>query len=177
MPHQLLSQEIQPSEHTTGEKLILLHTAITSKGCFQIPRMELQLHSSIFITFLLMKHWKFLLTILIYIVFKSQVFLSINTNKEEITTLIRIQIMMGIIQLLNYRAYWSKNTQISQIADKTPVNRFEKLRQYLHFVDNNLGNTKNDKLFKGKPTFDVVRAECIRIEPEEYLSLDEQIIT
>ena len=71
-------------------------------------------------------------------------FLSINTNKEEITTLIRIQIMMGIIQLLNYRAYWSKNTQISQIADKTPVNRFEKLRQYLHFVDNNLGNTKND---------------------------------
>ena len=104
-------------------------------------------------------------------------FLSINTNKEEITTLIRIQIMMGIIQLLNYRAYWSKNTQISQIADKTHVNRFEKLRQYLHFVDNNLGNTKNDKLFKGKPTFDVVRAECIRIEPEEYLSLDEQIIT
>ena len=78
--------------------------------------------------------------------FKSQVYLSINTNKEEITTLIRIQIMMGIIQLLNYRTYWSKNIRISQITDKTPVNRFEKLRQYLHFVDNNLGKTKN---FKG----------------------------
>ena len=47
----------------------------------------------------------------LYSVQKSGV--SINTNKEEITTFIGIQIMMGIIQLPNYRAYWSKNTNIS----------------------------------------------------------------
>ena len=35
---------------------------------------------------------------------------------------------MRIIQLPNYRAYWSKNTGISQIADKISVNYFEKLR-------------------------------------------------
>ena len=35
---------------------------------------------------------------------------SINTDKEEVTTFIGIQIMMGIIQLPNYLAYWSKNT-------------------------------------------------------------------
>ena len=64
--------------------------------------------------------------------------------------------MMGIIQLPNYGAYWSKNTQISQIADKMPVNGFEKLKQYLHFVDNNVGNTENDK-----PILDAVRAECL----------------
>ena len=91
MPHQLLSQEIQPSEHTTGEKLILLHTAITSKGCFQIPRMELQLHSSIFTTFLLMKHWKFLLTILIYIV--RCFFLSTLIKKKSLHS-------------LEYRLWW-----------------------------------------------------------------------
>ena len=45
-----------PSEDTAGEKLILLHTEITSKGCFQIPRMKFQLHCSIFTKFLLMKH-------------------------------------------------------------------------------------------------------------------------
>ena len=56
------------------------------------------------------------------------------------------------------------------------VNRFEKIRQYLHFVDNNLGNTENDKLFKVKLIVDAVIAECVNIEPEEYLSIDEQII-
>ena len=56
------------------------------------------------------------------------------------------------------------------------VNCFEKLRQYLHFVDNNLGNTENDKLFKVKPIFDAVRAECVKIELEEYLYINKQII-
>ena len=57
-----------------------------------------------------------------------------------------------------------------------PVNRLEKFMQYLHFVDKNLGNTENDKLFKVKPILDVLREECVKIEPEEYLSIDEQII-
>ena len=56
------------------------------------------------------------------------------------------------------------------------VNCFEKLRQYLHFVDINLGKTENDKLFKVKPIFDAVRAECVKIEQEEYLYIDKQII-
>ena len=56
------------------------------------------------------------------------------------------------------------------------VNHLEKLWHYLHFVDNNLGNTENDKLFKVKPLIDVVRTEGVKIEPEEYLSIDEQII-
>lgn len=101
---------------------------------------------------------------------------SINTNKEEITTFIRTHIMVGIIQLPNYRAYWSKNARISQIADRIPVNRFEKPRQYFHFVDDNLGNTENEKLFKVKPILDAVRAEYLEIEPGEYHSIDEQII-
>ena len=33
-----------------------------------------------------------------------------------------------------------------------------------------------NKLFKVKPILDAVRAECVKIEPEEYLSIDEQII-
>ena len=77
--------------------------------------------------------------------FKSQVFLSTLIKKKSLATFIGIQIMMGIIQLPNYRAYWSKNTRISQIADKMPFNCFEKRRQYLHFVDSDLGNTENDK--------------------------------
>ena len=33
-----------------------------------------------------------------------------------------------------------------------------------------------NKLFKVKPILDAVRAECVKIEPEECLSIDEQII-
>ena len=57
-----------------------------------------------------------------------------------------------------------------------PVKRFKKLRQYLHFVDNSLGNTENDKLFKVKPILDAIRAEWEKIEPEEYFSIDGQIV-
>ena len=111
MLYQLLLQEIQPSEHTAGGKLILpLHTAITSKGCFQIPQMKFQPNCSIFKSFVLMKHWKLLLAILVYIVLKHHV--SININKEiTIATFIGIQIIRGIIQLPNY---WDLGLKIQE---------------------------------------------------------------
>ena len=104
--------------------------------------MKLQLHCSIFIRFFSDETLKTVIDRTnLYSVQKSGV--SINTNKEEIigfssnnTKFIGLQIIMKIIQLPNYRAYWSKNTGITQIADKMPVNCFEKLRQYFHFVDN-----------------------------------------
>ena len=62
--------------------------------------------------------------------------------------------------------------QISKIMSR---NRFCSLRHYLHFVDNT-EIAEQDKLSKIKPMIDAVRCECIKVEPEEFHSVDEQII-
>ena len=55
-------------------------------------------------------------------------------------------------------------------------NQFSELRRYLHFVDNNSEHDKEDKLFKIRPIIEAVRNQCIKIKPEEFQSVDEQII-
>ena len=57
-----------------------------------------------------------------------------------------------------------------------PMKRFEKIKRYLHFADNNSINTQTVKLAKIKPIINLVRNECIKIEPEEYHAIDEQRI-
>jgi hypothetical protein len=63
------------------------------------------------------------------------------------------------------------------IADIMPRKRFEKLRRFLHFVDNmaNDDNTQ-DKLFKVCCVVEEVAPNCRKVHPEENHSVDEQII-
>lgn len=101
---------------------------------------------------------------------------NINTTLDEIKTFIGMRILMGIIKLPSYRSYWSGALRYPSIADAMSRNRFEVLSKYLHFVDNDSQHDNNDKLFKIKPILIAVRNECIKIEPEEHHSIDEQII-
>lgn len=101
---------------------------------------------------------------------------SINTTSDEIRKFIGMHVMMGIIVLPAYTLYWSKKMRISQIADVMTLKRFQLLKRYMHFVDNNTFTNTDDKLFKIKPVVDAVRMECLKIEPEESHSIDEQII-
>ena len=87
----------------------------------------------------------------------------VNTTKDEISSFIGIHILMGIAQLPNYKAYWSRELRFPPVADVMPINQYEKLRQYLHFVDNNAPNNDNDKLFKVRPTITAIRDECVKI--------------
>ena len=54
---------------------------------------------------------------------------SVNTNKDEISSFIGIQILMGIVQLPNHKAYWSRELRFPRVADVMPINRYEKLRK------------------------------------------------
>ena len=57
-----------------------------------------------------------------------------------------------------------------------PINRYEKLKQHLHFVDNNTPNNDNDKLFKVRPIITATRDESVKVEPEEFQAVDDQVI-
>ena len=75
-----------------------------------------------------------------------------------------------------YTLYWSQSLGYPPIADVMPLKRFEALKS-LHLVDNTTYDAeKDDKLFKIRPLIEAVRNECIKVDPEEYQSVDEQII-
>ena len=102
---------------------------------------------------------------------------SVNTNEDEMKTFIGIQMLMGIVKLPSYLDYWSGALRYPAIADCMPRNRFSNLKQFLHFVDNNgEHNDPGDKLIKVRPLLEAVRNACVLTEPEEYHSVDEQII-
>ena len=100
---------------------------------------------------------------------------NIKTSAAEISALMGIMIRMGIVQLPSYRLYWSQLLRYDAIAEVMPRNRFIELMGNLHFV-NNLKIDGKDKLAKIRPVINVVRDRCVKIEPEEYHSVDEQII-
>ena len=56
-----------------------------------------------------------------------------------------------------------------------PRNLYQELLRYLHFVNNDSINAQ-DKLAKICPLISMVRDEFVKIEPEEYKWVDEQII-
>jgi hypothetical protein len=67
---------------------------------------------------------------------------------------IGILIFMPVYHYPNIRSYWSKFS-FSHIRKAMPVNRFEKIRRYLHFNDNSkhrpTDHPEHDKLHKLQP--------------------------
>ena len=57
------------------------------------------------------------------------------------------------------------------------VNHFEKLRSLFYFIKNaDLSNIGSDKLFKVRLIIEAMRNKCVKIWPEEYQAVDEQMI-
>ena len=102
---------------------------------------------------------------------------SMETTRQETETFFGIQ--MTIVKMSQYKMYWSKEFKYDPIASTMTLKRYETLRRFLHASDNNdRNNPENagDKLFKVRPLLDLVRNNCIKIEPEQHHSIDEQII-
>ena len=87
-----------------------------------------------------------------------------------------MNIIMGVIPLPLVYDYWSRSLQILTIADIMPRNRFLELRRQLNFVDNTTTHDSDDKLSKIRSVVEAVRNECVKVTPEKYHSVDEQII-
>ena len=86
-----------------------------------------------------------------------------------------MSIKIGILELPSNKSYWSRELRCSRIADVMPYNRYQELLRYLHFVNNDSINAQ-DKLAKINPLISMVQDEFVKIEPEEYNSVDKQII-
>jgi hypothetical protein len=110
-----------------------------------------------------------------YSVQKSGV--SVNTTPSEIEQFIGMQMKMGVVNLPSYTHYWSNELRYPSIADIMPRKRYEKLRRFLHFVDNMTYDEHTaDKLFKVWCIVEKVAANCRKVQPEENHSVEEQVI-
>ena len=101
---------------------------------------------------------------------------------QDIKRILGIVLYMGIVQLPNRRMYWQGKTRIDLIADAMSVNRFGEIVSLLYFNDNNLilsGNGNGySNFYKIQPIIDHFCEKFASIvEPETFLSVDEQIVT
>lgn len=104
---------------------------------------------------------------------------SIHTTMAEIEQLIGMQMQMGIVKMPKYNSFWGTETRYAPVADVMSLNRYRKLRQFLHANDNSQQDNpenKGNKLFKVEPILNSLRVNCQKIEQEEYQAIDEQIV-
>ena len=81
---------------------------------------------------------------------------------------------MGVVSIPSYLDYWCTNTRYPLVADIMPLKRYQVIRRYLHFVDNNEENS--DPYFKIRPIMEKNRQNCLKIEEESRFSIDEMVI-
>ncbi len=104
----------------------------------------------------------------------------LKTTPSEMEQFVGLHILMTIVRMPSYRMYWHTTTRYDPIATVMGRKRFDHLRTYIHMNDNTnvkqKGEPGYDPLFKVRPVLEKVRANCLKVEPEENHSIDEQMI-
>lgn len=105
--------------------------------------------------------------------------IDLKLTRAELEVFLGINIMMTYIRYPNTRMYWSSNQAIrfNYIADSMGINRYELIRRYLHFNDNEVVAPDNkDKLIKIRPVLNALHDSFARSKiPGEFQSIDEMI--
>lgn len=109
-----------------------------------------------------------------------------NPNKVTALTVNDLEQFMGIVftmsimKLPQTRMYWSDRFRISQVADTMTRDRWEEVKQSLHFNDNQEAPDQNDpdrdRLYKVRPLLDHLTAKCRELPKSQKLCVDEQLV-
>ncbi|XP_072377857.1 uncharacterized protein [Diabrotica undecimpunctata] len=73
-----------------------------------------------------------------------------------------------------YTDYWSRNLRYDKIANIMQLKLYQQLRRNLHFTNNEEKN--NDRYFKIRPVMEMIRKNCLKIEEEKKMSVDEMMV-
>ncbi|CAH2101307.1 unnamed protein product [Euphydryas editha] len=101
---------------------------------------------------------------------------NIALSIQDIQDFLAIELLMGIIQLPAYSDYWSSKTRIEQVAQIMSLKKYELIRRYLHFNNNENIENSSDRYFKIRPLVEAIRKNCNKIEEESRMSIDEMMI-
>ena len=104
----------------------------------------------------------------------------LKVTENEMKSFLRVLLYTGIIKLPSYRHYWKTSLRIETIASAISRDRFDEIKRYLHFNDNNSQKPNNhpqhEKLHKVRPVLNAIQTNCKKTPPEEHECVDEQII-
>ncbi|XP_039290397.1 piggyBac transposable element-derived protein 3 [Nilaparvata lugens] len=99
---------------------------------------------------------------------------------SELKIFLGVALVMSYIKYPRIRQYWSQQAglRMDLIADAISVNRFEEIRQYLHFIDSNSIPANNtDKAIRVRPILDKLHENFhAAVDAEECHSVDEMMI-
>ncbi|XP_060806107.1 piggyBac transposable element-derived protein 3-like [Amyelois transitella] len=103
----------------------------------------------------------------------------LNLSETELIKFMAILIYMSVIKYPNVRLYWSNTVGFQPIKDIMTVNRFETIRRFLHFNNNEKHLPKehpqHDRLHKIRPIISHLNEKFALVPMEQKLSIDEQM--
>lgn len=104
----------------------------------------------------------------------------LKCNVSEIKRYVGILLYLAVVNIPTYRMAWAENFKLAAVANALPRNRFEKIKQFLHFNNNAVQPQKGqpgcDKLYKVRPLLNFIKRKFNEIPQEEFQSVDEQMI-
>ena len=77
---------------------------------------------------------------------------------------------MTIVRMSQHEMYWSPEFRYDKIRSSMTLKRCKLIRRFIHVNDDTKKTNPenvNDKLFKVRPLLDLVRNDCIKVEPEQ----------
>jgi hypothetical protein len=112
---------------------------------------------------------------------------ALQKGKENVAlTIPELKIYLGVVIVMTYikypriRQYWSTETglRMDLIANSISINRFEEIRQYLHFIDSNsIPDDNTDKAIRIRPILNKLHETFhAAVDSEECHSVDEMMI-
>ncbi|XP_063236268.1 piggyBac transposable element-derived protein 3-like [Bacillus rossius redtenbacheri] len=107
--------------------------------------------------------------------------INFKVTKKEIQTFLGINIIMTYIHYPSVRMYWSsiQGMRFDLICNAMSLNRFEEIKRFLHFVNNESKPTDeaSDRFWKLTPVITALHNSFHAGQsPEENLAIDEMII-
>ncbi|XP_050041158.1 piggyBac transposable element-derived protein 3-like [Dermacentor andersoni] len=104
----------------------------------------------------------------------------LTVSVEELKRFVGMALYVSIIQLPSSRDYWSSSIGHHKVADVMCLNRWEELKRFLHFNNNETfvapAEIGHDKLHKLRPLLNKLLEQLKIIPREEKLCIDEQIV-
>ncbi|XP_035639073.1 piggyBac transposable element-derived protein 2-like isoform X4 [Oncorhynchus keta] len=101
---------------------------------------------------------------------------AINTNSGEIEDLLSMLLYMGVFDFPTIVDYWHSDSRFPPVADTMSVRRFQSLCRFLHFNDNMQNNHSPDRFYKIRPLFNMLRQQCLLIQPTNRQSIAEVMV-
>lgn len=99
------------------------------------------------------------------------------TDAAEMKVLFGLHMTMGYIKLPRVSMYWSALVNLEIFKSNMTCDRFFQLRNNLHIVNNLEKPTDGtDKFYKVRPVLNAIRDHLLKLEVEETVSVDEQMI-